>query len=200
MAKNKKKSKHISDIFTFIIAAILVAVVVFGIVVMISQNQPSEPEKQQDARNTNTASDIIKNEEDLKDEEKVAESSNDAKDRAEAQARNEEEDKKTVVQTESGLKVAKPNINYVAQEGEYIVVGGDVSNINETGGKCTIVFSQGSKTESITTNTLPNPSYVSCEAARIEKSKLSAGEWKVKIQYKSNYAEGESETQNYTVQ
>lgn len=200
MAKNKKKSKHISDILTFVIAAILVAVVVFGIVVMIRQNSPTESEQPKEARNINTASDTLKTEEDLKDEDKVAESSNDSKDRAEAQARNEEEDKKTVAQTESGLKVAKPNINYIAQEGDFIVVGGDVSNINETGGKCTIVFSQGSKTESVTTDTLPNPSYVSCEAGRIEKSKLSAGEWKVKIQYKSNYAEGESEAQNYTIQ
>jgi cytoskeletal protein RodZ len=200
MAKNKKKSKHISDILTFVVAAILVAVVVFGIVVMIRQNSPTESEQPKEARNINTASDTLKTEEDLKDEDKVAESSNDSKDRAEAQARNEEEDKKTVAQTESGLKVAKPNINYIAQEGDFIVVGGDVSNINETGGKCTIVFSQGSKAESVTTDTLPNPSYVSCEAGRIEKSKLSAGEWKVKIQYKSNYAEGESEAQNYTIQ
>lgn len=201
MAKNKKKSKHISDILTFVVAAILVAVVVFGVVVMIKQNSPSESPKQEDARDTNTASDILKTEEDLKDENKVAESSNDSKDRAEAQARNEEEDKKTVAQTESGLKVAKPMITFIdGNEPDAVVVGGEVSNINETGGKCTIVFTKGSDVVSVSTNTLPNPSYVSCEAGRIEKSKLSAGNWTVKIQYKSNYAEGESEAQNYTIQ
>jgi len=201
MAKNKKKSKHISDILTFVVAAILVAVVVFGVVVMIKQNSPSESPKQEDARDTNTASDILKTEEDLKDENKVAESSNDSKDRAEAQARNEEEDKKTVAQTESGLKVAKPMITFIdGNEPDAVVVGGEVSNINETGGKCTIVFTKGSDVVSVSTNTLPNPSYVSCEAGCIEKSKLSAGNWTVKIQYKSNYAEGESEAQNYTIQ
>ena len=201
MAKNKKRKNHLSDIFTFIIAAILVAVVVFGIVIMIQQNSPSEGPKQQDARNINTASDTLKTEEDLKDENKVAESSNDSKDRAEAQARNEEEDKKTVAQTTSGLKVAKPMITFIdGNEPDTVVVGGEVSNINETGGKCTIVFTKGSDVVSVSTNTLPNANYVSCEAGRIEKSKLSAGEWKVKIQYKSNYAEGESEAQSYTVQ
>ena len=201
MAKNKKRKKYSSDILTFIIAAILVAIVVFGIVVMIRQNSPSEPDKQIDARNNNTASDIIKTEEDLKDENKVAESSNDSKDRAEAQARNEEEDRKTVEQTSSGLKVAKPIITFIDDhEADVIAVGGEVSNINEAGGKCTIVFTKGSAVVSVATNTLPNASYISCEAGRIEKNKLSAGEWKVKIQYKSNYAEGESEAQNYTVQ
>ena len=201
MAKNKKRKNYSSDILTFIIAAILVAIVIFGIVIMIRQNSPSDPPKQQDARNNNTASDIIKTEEDLKDEEKVAESSNDSKDRAEAQARNEEEDRKTVEQTASGLKVAKPIITFVDDhEADAIVVGGEVSNINETGGKCTIVFSKGSNVVSVSTSTLPNASYISCEAGRIEKSKLSAGEWKVKIQYKSNYAEGESEAQSYTIQ
>lgn len=201
MAKNKKRKNYSSDILTFIIAAILVAVVVFGIVVMIRQNSPSDAQSQQDARNNNTASDIIKNEEDLKDENKVAESSNDSKDRAEAQARNEEEDRKTVEQTASGLKVAKPIITFIdGNEADAVVVGGEVSNINETGGKCTIVFTKGSDVISVSTNTLPNASYISCEAGRIEKNKLSAGEWKVKIQYKSNYAEGESEAQSYTVQ
>ena len=202
MAKNKKRKNHLSDIFTFIIAAILVAVVVFGIVIMIQQNSPSEGPKQQDARNINTASDTLKTEEDLKDENKVAESSNDSKDRAEAQARNEEEDKKTVAQTTSGLKVAKPIITFIddIKDPDFVEVSGYISNLNETGGKCTIVFTKGSDVVSVSTNTLPNATYVSCEAGRIEKSKLSAGEWKVKIQYKSNYAEGESEAQSYTAQ
>ena len=201
MAKNKKRKNFLSDIFTFVIAAILVAVVVFGIVIMIRQNSPSDSPKQQDARNNNTASDILKTEEDLKDENKVAESSNDSKDRAEAQARNEEEDKKTVAQTTSGLKIAKPTITFVdPNEADAIVVGGEVSNINETGGTCTIIFSKGGTEVSVTTNTLPNASYISCEAGRIEKSKLSSGEWKITIKYKSNYAEGESEAQSYTVQ
>ena len=202
MAKNKKKSKHISDILTFVIAAILVAVIVFGVVIMIRQNSPSESEQPKEARNTNTASDIIQTEEDLKDEDKVAESSNDAKDRAEAQARNEEEDRRSVEQTPSGLKVAKPMITFVdnSHNPNFIDVGGDVSNINEEGGKCTIIFTKGSDVVSVTTNTLPNAGGVVCATGSIEKSKLSAGKWSVKIQYKSNYAEGESEAQSYTVE
>ena len=202
MAKNKKRKNHLSDIFTFIIAAILVAVVVFGIVIMIQQNSPSEGPKQQDARNINTASDTLKTEEDLKDENKVAESSNDSKDRAEAQARNEEENRRSVEQTPSGLKVAKPMITFVdnTRDPNFVDVGGDVSNINEEGGKCTIVFSKGSDVVSVTTNTLPNAGYISCETGSINKSKLTAGKWSVKIQYKSNYAEGESEAQSYTVE
>ena len=50
MAKNKKRKNFLSDIFTFVIAAILVAVVVFGIVIMIRQNSPSESEQPKDAR------------------------------------------------------------------------------------------------------------------------------------------------------
>ena len=34
----------------------------------------------------------------------------------------------------------------------------------------------------------------------LEKGSLNAGKWQVKLEYKSNYAEGVSETQTFTIQ
>ena len=203
MAKNKKTKKFIKNFFTTIIAIILVAAIVLGIILLFRQNENStpKPQPQQDyARDVNTASDKIKTEEDLKDEEKVAESSNDAKDRQEADDRTQAEVREATKKTESGMLVAEPEITYIADEEGDTLVGAEVRNVNETGGKCTYTFKRGSTSTSVTTGVNAGPSYISCEAARLPKGKLSSGTWSVTVKYKSNTAEGESEAQSYSVQ
>ncbi|MCQ2571041.1 MAG: hypothetical protein MJ154_02225 [Candidatus Saccharibacteria bacterium] len=197
MVKNKKQNKKTAskDITIFILAVLLVAAITFGVVALIKQSQPKETGEKDSAQDKNTASEILKTEEDLKDEDKVAESSNDAKDRMEA----DEKVKVPAEIDESGLIIAKPEISFVAEEGDKIAAGGAIYNINESEGTCTYVFSKGDSTITASTKILPNPGYISCETARIERSKFTSGTWSVKIQYKSKTAEGESETQTYTI-
>ena len=197
MAKKQKRKTASKHIIGFILTILLVAALTCGIIVLIKQLEADKNEKD-NVQDKNTASDVIKTEDDLKDENKVAQSSNDAKDRMEA---DEEAKEKTVVdQDESGKKIAKPEITFIAEENGKIVIGGDVSNINETGGTCIYIYTKGDNTITAGTGILPNPSYISCETARIDKSKFTSGTWSVKIQYKSNTAEGESEAKSYTVQ
>ena len=199
MAKNTNTRHHNLTTFNYVLLLLavlmMIAAAFFGIFVIL---RPSKETAEADSiSNTNTASEILKTEDDLKDDEKVAESSNEAKDKFD---KSEEEKEKTIVdKNESGLNIAKPEISYVAVEGDKIAVGGAIVNINETSGTCTYVFTKGDSMVSASTGILPNSSYISCEAARIDKSKFTSGEWTVKIQYKSNTSEGESETQIITI-
>lgn len=196
MVKNKKQNKTATkDISIFILAVLLVAAITFGVVALIKQSQSKENSEKDSAQDKNTASEILKTEEDLQDEDKVADASNDAKDRMEA----DEKTKVPVETDESGLIIANPEISFVAEEGNKIAAGGAIYNVNESEGTCTYIFSKGDSIITASTKILPNPGYISCETARIEKSKFSSGTWNVKIQYKSNTAEGESETQTYTI-
>lgn len=197
MAKKQTRNKTASkNIIVFILAVLLVAALSFGIIILIKQMQSDKAEKDS-AQDKNTASDTL-SEEDLADDDKVTEFSNNAKDRMDAD--EEAKADTTVDQDETGLKIAKPEISFIAEEGDKIAVGGEIININETGGTCTYIFTKGGSAVSASTGTLPNPTYISCETARIDKSKFTSGTWSVKIQYKSNNAEGESETKSYTIQ
>lgn len=188
--KNKRK------IIILSIAALSTAIVVCGVFAIIHHNQKKDSNTQQSNSaqvDNSPVQDILKTESDLRDEEKVTAASNDAKDRMEADdARAAEQ---TVERDESGKKVAKPIVSFASVEGNEVVASGIVSNINELEGGCTFIFTKDSATISQTSDILPGPSYVSCETVRIDKSKFSSGTWTVKIQYKSNTAEGESEAQ-----
>lgn len=197
MAKKQTRNKTASkNIIVFILAVLLVAALSFGIIILVKQVKSDKAEKN-NAQDKNTASNTL-SEEDLADDDKVTESSNNAKDRMDAD--EEAKADTTVDQDETGLKIAKPEISFIAEEGDKIAVGGEIININETGGTCTYIFTKGGSAVSASTGTLPNPTYISCETARIDKSKFTSGTWSVKIQYKSNNAEGESEAKSYTIQ
>lgn len=196
--KTKKRQKTASkNIVIFILSILLIAAITFGIIVLVKQAQRDKSEKDS-AQDRNTASSATENEEDLKDADKVAAASNDAKDRMEADEKVKADT--TVEVDDAGLKIAKPVLSFVAIEGDKVAAGGAIYNINETGGKCTYSFSKDGAKLDFSTNTLPNPGYISCEAIRVDKNKFTAGTWTVKIIYKSNAAEGESETQNIRIQ
>lgn len=197
MTKKQKTSKTaFKYIIGIVFAVLVVAAVTCGVIAFMRQLEHEKDKEKDNAQNRNTASDILKTEDDLKDEEKVAESSNTAKDIMDAEA----EQKTVVEQDDSGLKIAKPEISFIADENGQIAVGGQVTNINETEGTCTYVFTKGDSEVSASAGILPNPSYISCETARIDKSKFTSGVWSVKIEYKSKTAEGASEAQNFTIQ
>ncbi len=196
MATKTNKTKTSSYIIAGVLAIIAIAGISFGVFVLVRQIRLQENPRQNDTQNTNTADTPLRTEEDLQDDEKVAEASNDAKDRMEA----DDNVTTTVEKDQSGLIIARPEISYVAIEDDNIVAGGQIPNINETEGTCTYVFTKGSTTVTESAEILPNPSYISCAAVRIAKTKFSAGEWNVKILYKSNTAEGESASQSITIQ
>ncbi len=198
MAKTTKKQTRNKSktIIYLLIVMILVAVIVLGGLTIAKLMR--EKDENDSVHDTNTASEILRTEEDLKDEEKVAQSSNDAKDRFDADERT-----KTVTEkNDAGLNIAAPVVSFVglSQDGNYIEAGGAVPNINEPEGNCTFVFTNGDKTVTASSNILPGASYISCEAVKLEKAKFTSGTWSVKIQYKSNLSEGESETQSFEIQ
>ena len=192
----KKQTFSAKTVVGLIIAMIFVAAITFGVMVIIRQIQVNNHDEQANAQDINTADTPLKTEEDLKDEKKVAQSSNDAKDRMDADERN----KPVVEKNDAGLNIAEPIITFVAAEDGQIVAGGSIPNINETSGTCIYIFTKGDVTVTENAGILPNPSYISCETVRIPKSKFTNGTWSIKIKYKSNTSEGESETQTYTIQ
>ena len=177
------KNKHRINIFPYIVVGLLIVATVVFCVIFFTQNKPDgDAEKDKDtSQNT---------------EEEIAKKSNEAKDRMEADEKKTEEPEKT----ETGSKLANPSISFIALEDDKLAVGGLVSNINETDGNCIYIFWKGSESFTVSAGILPNPSYISCETVRVDKTKFSSGTWNIKIKYKSNTAEGESETQTYTAQ
>ncbi len=192
--KNKKK------IFILAGSALLTAIIVCGVFALINHNQQKDNNTQQSNAtlvDTSPVQDIIKTESDLHDEEKVTEASNDAKDRMEAD--DARASAQTVERDDTGKKIAKPVVSFVSAETNEVIASGIVPNINELEGGCTFVFTKDSATISQSSNILPGPSYISCETVHIDKSKFTSGTWTVKIQYKSNTAEGESEAQTIQI-
>ena len=136
MTEKQKTSKTaFKYIIGIVLAVLVVAAVTCGVIAFMRQLEHEKDKEKDNAQNRNTASDILKTEDDLKDEEKVAESSNTAKDIMDAEA----EQKTVVEQDDSGLKIAKPEISFIADENGQIAIGGQVTNINETEGTCTYV-------------------------------------------------------------
>ena len=195
MAKKQKQKTNNYFLLYLAIGIAAVAIAVFVILTIIHNNQKSS-ENHDNAVDRNSASEVLQSEEDLQDEDKVAQSSNNAKDRMEA----DESEKVNVQQNESGLLIAEPEISFIADEDGMIIAGGLVPNINETAGNCTYVFKKGDELITQDSNILPNPSYISCENVSVPKSKFSSGVWTVTLQYKSKTAEGASETQTVTIQ
>jgi cytoskeletal protein RodZ len=198
MAKKQKRNKNTSkNIIIFILSVLLIAALTFGVIVFIKQIKSDNSKSDQDnALDQNTADTELKTEEDFKDEDKVAKSSNDAKDRMEA----DEKVKSQTKQDESGKNIAEPVVSFVSEEDGKIAAGGAIYNINESGGTCTYILSKGDTDITVSAGILPNRSYISCETVRVDKAKFTKGTWQVKIQYKSNLSEGESETQSITIQ
>ena len=81
-----------------------------------------------------------------------------------------------------------------------IIISSTITNVVETEGICNYIFTKDSTSVTKTTKVLPNAKNTVCEAVVLEKGSLSAGQWKVRLEYKSNLSEGVSETQTFTIQ
>ena len=102
--------------------------------------------------------------------------------------------------TEDGKKVAHLMIDYVYQEDGYVYAAGETVDVVSRVGQCTYVFTSGDKTVSESVNVLPNPKNTGCEMLKLDKNRLSAGEWNLILKFNSEYAEGESEAISITIQ
>ena len=112
----------------------------------------------------------------------------------------EKEQQKEVERNENGLKKAAVLLNEPYEADGKIIISSMITNIVETEGSCDYIFTNGTNTITKTTNVLPNAKNTVCEAVVLEKGDLYAGEWKVRLEYKSKSSEGVSETQTFTIQ
>lgn len=93
---------------------------------------------------------------------------------------------------ETGLNKVNVILTSTGTSGDQVDASGFVSNVVENGGKCTFLFTQGSKTLTKTSTTSTNPTSTTCATVRFNKSELSTGEWKVVIEYRSETSYGKS--------
>ena len=100
---------------------------------------------------------------------------------------------------ENGLKNANVVLNEPYEAEGKIIISSTITNIVETEGDCNYIFTNNSTTFTKKTRVLPNAKNTVCEAVMLEKGSLNAGQWKVRLEYKSNYAEGVSGTQTFTI-
>ena len=112
----------------------------------------------------------------------------------------EKEQQKEVERNENGLKKAAVLLNEPYEADGKIIISSMITNIVETEGSCNYIFTNGTNSITKTTNVLPNAKNTVCEAVVLEKGDLYAGEWKVRLEYKSKSSEGVSETQTFTIQ
>lgn len=121
----------------------------------------------------------------------------------EAKAKNDELEKRQhqqVERNESGLKKANVLLHDPYVVGQKTVISSTITNIVETEGTCSYIFTKDTQSVTKITSVLPNAKNTVCEAVVLEKGSLGSGEWKVRLEYKSNLSEGVSETQTFTIQ
>ena len=102
-------------------------------------------------------------------------------------------------QTSPGKKEVTPLITYAGQYGSQIEVGAYVSTIFEDGGTCTLTLERSSVTKITTVSGVKNVNSVDCPTMSIERSQLSAGQWKAIVSYSSTSSQGTSEPKYFEV-
>ena len=70
-----------------------------------------------------------------------------------------------------------------------------MTNFKEEGGSCLYYLKKGDTTKQYLGQVIPDAKNTVCEAVKLDKSELDGGQWSVWVEYKSNNAEGKSETQ-----
>jgi len=80
-----------------------------------------------------------------------------------------------------------------------VSAGGVVTNVVESDGQCSYVFTNGSTTITKISQTMTNPSSTSCAVVSFSSSELSAsGNWQAYIQYDSPTSSGRSNIKEFT--
>ena len=199
----RKQKKNGFSILGIIGAILLVAVICFGALLgwrLYNENTSSTDStvstKRENKNQEDVSSGSTKTAEPENEEEKKTTAGNDAK------AKTDELEKQLaaeVEKNENGLKNANVVLNEPYEAEGKIIISSTITNIVETEGNCNYIFTNNSTTFTKKTRVLPNAKNTVCEAVMLEKGSLNAGQWKVRLEYKSNYAEGVSETQTFTI-
>jgi hypothetical protein len=80
-----------------------------------------------------------------------------------------------------------------------VSASGFVSDVVESTGTCTYVFTNGQKTVEKVSNTLTNATSTTCKTVQFSASDLSAGTWEVQLKYSSPTSTGSSNMLNLVV-
>ncbi len=195
--KNTKKSSRNHKripIFSITMSVALVAVVIFGILVLFNTSRGDKTKDEAETSDTKTDNGKEdKNTAAVSDKDTDSDNSNgnDAKDAYEQERKTS--DTKT---NDNGKKVAIPYV-YINQNDKIVIVGARITNFKEEGGSCTYTISKGSESKSYTKEVIPDAKATVCEALQLNKDELSSGEWSVIVRYESSTAEGQSEVQKF---
>lgn len=190
-AKKSKKSEEKGSILIILLVMVLAAIIVFGGLVIRDQLQEKE-KTENETSDINTAPLYDDNKDDSNtDGNEDGNAIYDEKGAYDASQNDNE-----VEHSENGMKIAKTILN-INQNDRMIIFSARVTNFLETGGKCDYILTKGTEMVTYTKDVLPDPKTTVCEALVLEKSSLSAGEWQIKVEYRSEDAEGASETQSF---
>lgn len=187
--KTKKSSKNnnTGSVLIVLLVFVLAAVIVFGTLAIRDQMKEKDSTE-------NVSSDI--NTAPLYTEDNDSDSNDGTAVYDEKDAYDASQNDTEVEKAPNGLKIANTILS-INQNDKMIIFSARVTNFLETGGKCSYILTKGTEMVTYTKDVLPDPKTTVCESLVLEKSSLSAGEWQIKVEYKSEDAEGASETQSF---
>ena len=202
MAKNKKsyKKKHQSRDTHYGALVLVFFVALLGTCGFFAWKQYNESSKKDDepvvadAKNINTAS--TANSVDGGDEVDTG-NSTDPKQQALEAAKEKE-----VPKNDAGLKIAEVYIANVGDDvqGGVVFASGVITNVVNKSGTCTYTFTNGSETIVETSDVQPSPKETICGMVNVDRSRFTPGNWSVTLNFKSDYAEGDSDATSFTIQ
>ena len=201
MVKTKKKKQQKSDHMAIKLLVLLVIVfaVCFGGLTVWHYLKPKDKEKTDDkpvAEKVEETSSEEKKEEPSVPEGGATTEGDDIKE----QAAKSENERQSVPVDENGLKVATISLDASYSNG-VATAHGVITNLAEEGGTCNYVF-KGPNNKEINNSmeSVTDGHRTLCGTAEMTKAELGAGQWQVKLIYKSKNAKGESESKSFSVQ
>lgn len=206
MAKNKNERKKYRSIyhrssehrvFYALLAVFFVAALGVGGYFAYQKFSKKDEPQASDIRDRNTASVVKDGQENSNSQSEDETDSNASKTLSEKEqdnwAKNQEKD------SETGLTIAKPVIDDIYSEDGTVEISATITNVTNTEGVCTFVFSNGSKSFEKTTGVNPPKMMTECQELYVDKSEFTPGEWSVTLKYKSNSAEGTSDAKTFSI-
>ncbi len=202
MAKNKKsykkkhqsRDKHYGALVLVFFVAMLGTCGFFAWKQYNSRSQKDDEPAVADSKNINTA--ITEEKVEGGDEVDTGNSA-DVKELALKAAEEQE-----VERNENGLKIAEVYIMNVGHDTTNGVVfaSGVVTNVVNKSGTCTYTFTNGSETVVEVASAQPSPKETVCGMVNVDSSRFTPGQWSVQLNFKSDFAEGDSDATSFTIQ
>jgi cytoskeletal protein RodZ len=202
MAKNKKsykkkhqsRDKHYGALVLVFFVAMLGTCGFFAWKQYNSRSQKDDEPAVADSKNINTA--ITENKVEGGDEVDTGNSA-DAKELTLKAAEEQE-----VERNENGLKIAEVYVMNVGHDTTNGVVfaSGIITNVVNKSGSCTYTFTNGSETIVEVASAQPSPKETVCGMVNVDSSRFTPGQWSVQLNFKSDFAEGDSDATSFTIQ